>query len=190
MKVPVQVAPKASHMPAASQSRDLVSDRQWERNAQQYMGFGLHSLVQMGSEGASTVLEELCKHAPMSPPIRALSSQPISPANANPSTNNFVATPNAEKTQTLHKYTPATVNSKTGFEDLVQLLSFAAVVSGGNLELLCSTVTKLSFVEEWLLYAEWAYGRSRNHFKDLAEDYELCENTSRRVVYKKLQQIL
>lgn len=31
---------------------------------------------------------------------------------------------------------------------------------------------------------------SRNRFKDLAEDYGLCENTGRRVVYKKLQQIL
>lgn len=44
----------------------------------------------------------------------------------------------------------------------------------------------MSFLAEWLLYAEWIYAHSRNHMKRLAEDYNISENTAQRVCLTKL----
>jgi hypothetical protein len=83
---------------------------------------------------------------------------------------------------------PSFVHQHTGFEDLVQLLSFTAVVSGGSFELMTKTVTtQLSFIEEWFLYFEWMYHRTRTRFEDIAKDYNVSFNPAKRVFRSKLQ---
>lgn len=56
------------------------------------------------------------------------------------------------------------------------------------MEVFCATkLSKLSFVGEWFLYEEWAYGHSRVHNKDLAKDRGIWENTAKKIVLSKLQ---
>ncbi|CAJ1960612.1 unnamed protein product [Cylindrotheca closterium] len=54
------------------------------------------------------------------------------------------------------------VKRRTGFYNLPKLLAYAMVVCDGSLDCLFATSSKLTWVEEWLFYFEFKYGRTAN----------------------------
>jgi len=65
------------------------------------------------------------------------------------------------------------VHSQTGFEDIKELLSFAAVACCGDFLLLTKSVSYLSWIEEWFFYFEMVYGRSCLRWADFARNYKI-----------------
>jgi hypothetical protein len=199
---PVQTGRQSPTRPAETCNRGLGRDRQWTRTSEAMYGFNHHTLNQLGSEGVELIIQEM-RGAP-SPAastgnISSASSTPkrqrisptrahlVSPLSTPAVTDNGNASLEEALKPDLSRWKPSEVLDKTGFEDLEQLLSFAAIVSGGKRSILCATQsTKLSFVEEWMLYSEWIYGHKRNHLKDLAKDYGVSKNTAWKVLQAKL----
>jgi hypothetical protein len=163
---PKQTARKSHEQPSSSKRKGLGSERQHFRNIQECMGLDLHAVNEFG--GPHLIFHEINSENPNR-------SEPQQPS---------------QKVGILDltSLVPSVVHRRTGFEDLVQLLSFTAVVCGGSFELTTKTVTtKLSFMEEWFLYFEWMYHRSRTRFEDLTKDYNVSYKTAKRVFRSKLQ---
>jgi hypothetical protein len=76
---------------------------------------------------------------------------------------------------TMGKLTPKEVKRRTGFQDLHQLLSYNAVVYGGDLGEMAKTVTKMTWLEELILYHEIAVGRAKGRIQDFAAEYDCSE---------------
>jgi len=55
---------------------------------------------------------------------------------------------------------PSEVHRLTGFADIIQMLSFAIILCEGDINLLTATTSALTWLEEWVLYFEFAYGRT------------------------------
>mmetsp|Transcript_31594 Transcript_31594/g.76326 ORF Transcript_31594/g.76326 Transcript_31594/m.76326 type:complete len:349 (-) Transcript_31594:129-1175(-) len=85
---------------------------------------------------------------------------------------------------------PSEVKRRTGFQDLPNLLSYAMVVCDGDLERLFATSSKLTWLEEWLFFFEFKYGRTAGRWKDYAHMYKCREKTLRRILKKRLSQEL
>jgi hypothetical protein len=81
---------------------------------------------------------------------------------------------------------PAEVKRRTGFRDLPSLLSYVAVVCGGDISLMVDTASKLTWLEEWTIYFEMSYGRSLIRFCDYIKSYDSSVNPVRRVFRAKL----
>jgi hypothetical protein len=75
--------------------------------------------------------------------------------------------------------TPKDVRRRTGFDDIIQLLSYVAVVCGGDVGLMTLRQSRMTWLEEWVFYLEKAYGRSRIRAEDLADDYCIGLKTAR-----------
>jgi hypothetical protein len=56
--------------------------------------------------------------------------------------------------------TAAQVKARTGFRDIVMLLRFLLIVCDGDIELLVSRETTLTWFEEWFLYLEFVWGKT------------------------------
>mmetsp|Transcript_31596 Transcript_31596/g.76333 ORF Transcript_31596/g.76333 Transcript_31596/m.76333 type:complete len:492 (-) Transcript_31596:28-1503(-) len=83
---------------------------------------------------------------------------------------------------------PSEVKRRTGFRDLPNLLSYAMVVCGGDLECLFATSSKLTWLEEWLFFFEFKYGRTACRWQDFAQMYKCREKTLRGILKQKLLQ--
>jgi hypothetical protein len=55
--------------------------------------------------------------------------------------------------------TAAQVKARTGVRDFVMLLRFLLIVCDGDIELLVSRETTLTWFEEWFLYLEFVWGK-------------------------------
>ena len=64
------------------------------------------------------------------------------------------------------------VKRRTGFADLSMLLGYATVVCNGDIDLLTSPVTCLTWLEEWFLYFEWKWGKTIPRLCDAAAAYK------------------
>ncbi|CAJ1954781.1 unnamed protein product [Cylindrotheca closterium] len=73
------------------------------------------------------------------------------------------------------------VNCRIGFQDFPTLLSYAIVVCGGDLDRLFKTCSKLTWLEEWLFYFEFKYGRTTG---GSWQDYEKMYKTSQKPLGK------
>jgi len=78
--------------------------------------------------------------------------------NANKDNTNK-AVPYAERAPVIEiDMKPTDVHSRTGFQDMRELLLFAAVITGGDRLLLTTTHSFLTWLEEWFFYFEFIYG--------------------------------
>uniref|UniRef100_A0A7S1UPM4 DDE Tnp4 domain-containing protein n=1 Tax=Grammatophora oceanica TaxID=210454 RepID=A0A7S1UPM4_9STRA len=85
---------------------------------------------------------------------------------------------------------PAEVQRLTGFANLFLLLSFVLIVCNGSVDLLSATVSCLTWLEEWLLYFEWTWGRTNARFHDLVAKYKIGDPAIRNIIRQKRNIIL
>ena len=62
----------------------------------------------------------------------------------------------------MNDLTAKEVKRRTGFYDVSSMLSFVVVVCGGKVDVMTQTYSKLTWLEEWVLYLEYVYGHSKN----------------------------
>lgn len=91
---------------------------------------------------------------------------------------------------TIEKLTPKEVKRRTGFQDLYQLLSYNAVVYGGDLREMAKTVTKMTWLEELILYHEVAVGRAKGRIQDFAAEYDCSKKPLLRAIRYRLRKVL
>jgi hypothetical protein len=91
---------------------------------------------------------------------------------------------------TMGKLMPKEVKRRTGFQDLHQLLSYNAVVYGGDLGEMAKTVTKMTWLEELILYHEIAVGRAKGRIQDFAAEYDCSEKPLLRAIRYRLRKVL
>ena len=87
---------------------------------------------------------------------------------------------------TLHNLLPKDVKRLTGFRDLFCLLSYVVIICGGDINLITSSTSKMTWLEEWILYFEFIYGHSKNRWCDYESHYKLYRHNCRRVFKSKL----
>jgi len=85
---------------------------------------------------------------------------------------------------------PSEVHRLTGFADIVQMLSFAIILCEGDINLLTATTSALTWLEEWVLYFEFAYGRTTIRWGDFSSRWRYREQSLRSVVKTKLQLVV
>jgi hypothetical protein len=82
----------------------------------------------------------------------------------------------------LEALTPGEVKRRTGFRDLKHLLCYAAVVYGGNLDEMAKTATKMTWLEELVLYFDFTWHRSKPRWQDYEQDYACTEKVLRKAI--------
>lgn len=93
----------------------------------------------------------------------------------------------------LEDLTPEFVQERTGFDDIAQLLSFATIVCGGNLDTMSHThsMGRMTWLEERVLYFEVAYQHSTKTWHDYQVEYKVDdEDTLAKVFEEKLKLVL
>jgi hypothetical protein len=74
----------------------------------------------------------------------------------------------------LQNLTPKEVARRTGFVNVSRLFSYILVLCGGDIEVLTSTASSMTWLEEWLLYLEITYGQAWIRWEDIKVDYGLA----------------
>ena len=87
---------------------------------------------------------------------------------------------------TVQNLAPKEVKRRTGFHDLFSLLSYVVIICGGDINLITSSSSKMTWLEKWILYFEFLYGHSKNRWCDYESEYKLKEENCRRVFTSKL----
>ena len=90
----------------------------------------------------------------------------------------------------LEDLTPKEVHRRTGFRDLKHLLSYNAIVYGGDLNEMAKTATYLTFLEELMLLHEFTYGRVHHRWEDWEHLYGANKKTSRKALQYRLRKEL
>jgi hypothetical protein len=88
------------------------------------------------------------------------------------------------------RITAKEVKRRTSFEDVESLLAFLAIICNGDIEKVCETASCLTWFEEWMMYAEYIWGKMGTRWEDIAHTYRVCETTARKVVGHKKALIL
>ena len=70
------------------------------------------------------------------------------------------------------------------------MLTFVIIVCGGNMYVITTTCSKLTWLEEWVLYLEYVLGHSISRGSDYEKEYDLHQNSCRRVLWSKLTKLL
>ena len=86
--------------------------------------------------------------------------------------------------------TPDEVKRRTGFHDLKRLLSYSAVIYGGNLDEMAKTVTKMTFLEELVLAFEFTWGRSNIRMEELEKEYGCSNKVLKKAIIYRLRKEL
>ena len=86
----------------------------------------------------------------------------------------------------LDDLVPKEVHRLTGFLDFQSMMQYVIIVCGGNIDILTKTQSKMTWLEEWLLYLTWAYGRVHRRKKDFMKMFGLREETLSKVVKSKI----
>ena len=66
------------------------------------------------------------------------------------------------------------------------MLSFVIIVCGGNMYVITTSCSKLTWLEELVLYLEYVFGHSISRWSDYEKEYDLHENSCRCVLWSKL----
>jgi len=90
----------------------------------------------------------------------------------------------------MNDLTPKEIKRQTGYADISGMLSYIIVVCGGNIDVITTTGSKLTWLEEWMLYLEYMYGHSMNRWVDYEKEYNLNKDYCRRVFRSKLMLVI
>jgi len=107
-------------------------------------------------------------------------------------TNRLNAHPymNESSSLRLSDLTKKEVKRRTGFDDISLMLSFIVIICGGDMNVLTKTCSKLTWLEEWLLYLQYVYGHSINRWIDYEKEYNLDRKHCRRVFRSHLKLVI
>ena len=175
-EAPVQVGNKSFHTPPSTQSRGTGTDREIFRHAlslsQQESALSTPTQIALAREGlhSNSTIKDSCDSADKE------------------SDSNEAAwrTPQI----TLDSLTPDEVKRRTGFSDLKHMLSYTAIIYGGDLKELAKTVTKMTFLEEIVLAYEFSYGRSKIRLEEYISEYGCSERVVKKAIIYRLQKEL
>ena len=79
---------------------------------------------------------------------------------------------------------PKEVKQRTGFSNISSMLSFFVVVCSGDMDLIKKMCSKLTWLEEWVLYLEYVYGHSINRWVEYEKEYNLHNKDHCRRVFR------
>ena len=99
---------------------------------------------------------------------------------------NDVDETNRETVLSLDNLTDDEVQRRTGFSTLRLMLAFALVVCRGDIEKMTRTNSRLTWLEEWVLYFEFVWHKSLVRWIDYAVGYKCRSKTIRDIVQRKL----
>jgi hypothetical protein len=85
----------------------------------------------------------------------------------------------------MNRATDKRVHLQTGFPSLMTMLAYVSILCNGNIHIMSSSSSTLTWFEEWYVFFEVQYGRSNPRWADLADKYNLSEVTLRKVYDKK-----
>ena len=91
---------------------------------------------------------------------------------------------------TMKNLTCTEIKRRTGYADISALLSFVVVVCGGEMDVIIKTCSKLTWLEEWILYLQYIYGHSIKRWVDYAKEYNLKMEYCRRIFRSKLEIVI
>ena len=92
---------------------------------------------------------------------------------------------------TLRDLVPSEVKRLTGFEDIVQMLSFGIIVCEGNVHGMAENkVSKMTWLEEWVFYFQFTYGRVHCRWEDYEKQWKLRIKTLRTILISKLELVV
>ena len=100
-----------------------------------------------------------------------------------------------EKCREMSRYnmknlTANEVHELTGFADIFDLLSFSIIVCGGDIETLTYKKHRLTWMEEWVLYFEYVYGRTHIRVNDYSKQWGINRDIIRKIIRNKLSMII
>jgi DDE superfamily endonuclease len=81
------------------------------------------------------------------------------------------------------------VRIKTGFQSPMAMLAFIIIVNRGDITKIqrTTTVNKLTWLQEWMVYFEFVWGRSAGRWVDMQEAYGFSDRTVRNIFDDKLE---
>ena len=82
------------------------------------------------------------------------------------------------------------VHELTGFADIFDLLSFSIIVCGGDIETLTYKKHRLTWMEEWVLYFEYVYGRTHIRVNDYSKQWGINRDIIQKIIRNKLSMII
>ena len=86
--------------------------------------------------------------------------------------------------------TPKEVKRRTGFVDLKHLLTYNAVIYGGSLDAMTRTVTRMTWLEELLLFHEVSWGRTKMRIQDFEKEYDCSYKPLMRALRYRMRKVL
>jgi hypothetical protein len=82
------------------------------------------------------------------------------------------------------------IKIQTGFPSLLSLLGYIAVVTKGNIAIISTSLSTLTWFEEWYLFLEIIYGRSMTRWIDVEAKYNVSSCTLRKIYDNKIKTVL
>ena len=64
------------------------------------------------------------------------------------------------------------------------------IVCGGDLTTMCGKISEMTWLEEWLLYFEYVYGRVHRRWADYEKQWNVSKKILRKVVCSKLEVVI
>ncbi len=87
----------------------------------------------------------------------------------------------------VESLTSQRVKAMTGFSDAKAMLKMVAIYCGGEVEMMTSTTSKLTWLEEWLFFFDFIHGRTAIRWEDHTSKWKSAEQVLRRVLKDKLK---
>jgi DDE superfamily endonuclease len=90
----------------------------------------------------------------------------------------------------LHNLSSYVLRISTGFRSMESMVSFICIVCNGNINLMSTTSSSLTWLEEWMFYFERVYGRSVTRMVDCEVKYCISTKILRKIFNNKLAIVL
>jgi hypothetical protein len=81
----------------------------------------------------------------------------------------------------------ATIKTTTGFSCVMSMISFIIIINDEKPENIINTVSKLTWLEEYLLYFEIIYGKQSHRWIDIGNKYKVSDSLARKIFDSKLR---
>ena len=83
----------------------------------------------------------------------------------------------------ISNFTKKEVKQRTGFNDICLLLLLVAIIFGGDMKLITSTINTLTSLEDWITFFKNIYGHSLIRWIYYDKKYNLKEDSSMHVFF-------
>jgi len=190
--LPIPIGPKSSRpeAPVTSLSKGTGETRQMMRLLDESLALGNDLSLQQSAEvneGGRTGLQSV---HPVLLQVASLDRHVPTPQKKpppKPSTNRVTVSPPVVEPDSV---ADKEVKERTGFESLLLLLCFVAIVCDGDVDSMTMTTSSLTWFEEWFFFFEMVWGRSLSRWVDAERVYKINQRILRDVFARKLAMVL